>query len=149
MTAPRRINKEFSDLKRDPIPGVTAGPKGEDIFHWTATIKGPDSSPYEGGLFTLDIRFPSDYPFQPPRFSFTTRIYHPNINSRGGICLDILKETWSPALTVAKVLLSITSLLCDPNPDDPLVPEIATLYKTNREKYNTHAREYTEKYAKK
>ncbi|CAM9795732.1 unnamed protein product [Pylaiella littoralis] len=86
---------------------------------------GPDDSPYAGGVFFLNIHFPADYPFKPPKVNFTTRIYHCNINSNGGICLDILKDQWSPALTISKVLLSICSLLTDPNPDDPLVPEIA------------------------
>lgn len=108
---------------------------------------GPPDSPYQGGVFFLTIHFPTDYPFKPPKVAFTTRIYHPNINSNGSICLDILRSQWSPALTISKVLLSICSLLCDPNPDDPLVPEIARIYKTDREKYNELAREWTRKYA--
>ena len=120
-------------------------------------------SPFQGGLFFLSIHFPTDYPFKPPKVNFTTRIYHPNINSNGSICLDILRDQWSPALTISKgnlsvqettlmrltslVLLSICSMLTDPNPDDPLVPEIAHVYKTNRSKYEETAREWTRKYA--
>ncbi|KAG8008885.1 Ubiquitin-conjugating enzyme E2 D4 [Nibea albiflora] len=91
-------------------------------------------SPYQGGVFFLTIHFPTDYPFKPPKVAFTTKIYHPNINSNGSICLDILRSQWSPALTVSKVLLSICSLLCDPNPDDPLVPDIAHIYKNDKDK---------------
>ena len=108
---------------------------------------GPDDSPYAGGVYFLNIHFPTDYPFKPAKINFTTRIYHPNINSNGSICLDILKDQWSPALTISKVLLSISSLLTDANPDDPLVPEIAHIYKTDKSKYEATAREWTRKYA--
>ncbi|KAK9039861.1 hypothetical protein V6N11_015047 [Hibiscus sabdariffa] len=107
---------------------------------------GPPDSPYAGGVFLVTIHFPPDYPFKPPKVAFRTKVFHPNINSNGSICLDILKEQWSPALTISKVLLSICSLLTDPNPDDPLVPEIAHMYKTDRNKYETTARSWTQKH---
>ncbi|DAA23342.1 TPA: ubiquitin-conjugating enzyme E2D 3-like [Bos taurus] len=91
------INKELSDLARDPPAQCSAGPVGDDMFHWQATIMGPNDSPYQGGVFFLTIHFPTDYPFKLPKVAFTTRIYHPNINSNGSICLDILRSQWSPA----------------------------------------------------
>ena len=143
----KRISKELSELGRDPPAQCSAGPVGDDMFHWQATIMGPPDSPYQNGVFFLAIQFPTDYPFRPPKVAFTTKIYHPNINSNGSICLDILRSQWSPALTISKVLLSICSLLCDPNPDDPLVPEIARIYKTDRAKYKKIAEEWTQKYS--
>ena len=143
----KRIQKELKDLQNDPPSNCSAGPNGEDMFEWQATILGPEETPYQGGVFFLKIHFPSDYPFKAPKVGFTTPIYHCNINKNGGICLDILKSQWSPALTVSKVLLSITSLLSDPNPDDPLVPEIAKLYKKNREKHDLIAKNYTQQHA--
>lgn len=112
-----------------------------------ATIMGPADSPYQGGIFQLEIHFPVDYPFKPPKVRFLTKIYHPNVNASGGICVDILKDQWSPGLTISKVLLSICSLLTDPNPDDPLVPEIANVYKDDRERYEATARKWTRDYA--
>jgi len=143
----KRIKKELQDLNKDPPAQCSAGPVQDDLFHWQATIMGPTESPYQGGVFFLNIHFPTDYPFKPPKISFSTRIYHPNINSNGSICLDILRSQWSPALTVSKVLLSICSLLNDPNPEDPLVPEIARVFKQDPKKYESTAKEWTIKYA--
>lgn len=144
----RRIKKELEDITKDPPGGCSCGPKTEtNLFEWSGMIMGPADSPFSGGVFSVSIYFPVDYPFKPPKVSFTTRIYHPNVNDSGVICLDILKTKWSPALTISKVLLCILSLLTDPNPDDPLWPEVAHEYKTNRALYDTKAREWTEKYA--
>lgn len=139
----RRINKEISDLKADPPFNCSAGPLGNDLYQWEAVIMGPEDSPYTGGIFKLRIQFPVDYPFKPPHIQFLTKIFHPNINSAGMICLDILKTQWSPALTISKVLLSICSLLTDPNPKDPLAPEIAHMYLERRDEYEIEARRMT------
>ena len=97
----RRIQKELNDLGKDIIPGLSAGPLQEDLFHWTASMMGPPgylfltvASPYEGGLFFLDIYFPADYPFKPPKVQFTTKVYHPNVNKNGVICISTLKDDW-------------------------------------------------------
>jgi len=149
-TTIKRVRREYERLKSEPIPMCSAGPINDANFlEWYAEIEGPRDSPYSGGKFRLSVVFPKTYPFKPPKIQFKTYVYHPNINDKGGICLDILKESWSPALTISKVLLSLVSLLTDPNPDDPLVPEIAKTFKNDRNKYNETARMYTEKYAKK
>jgi len=92
-SAIKRINKELQDLGKDPPAGCSAGPIDEsDLYTWQASIVGPDDSPYAGGVFFLNIHFPTDYPFKPPKITFSSKIYHPNINSNGSICLDILKD---------------------------------------------------------
>lgn len=144
----KRIARELREMQTDAPGNCSAGPINEDnIYKWTGSIIGPEGSPYAGGIFWLDVDFPVDYPFKPPRVTFTTKVFHPNVNANGGICLDILKEQWSPALSIGKVLLSISSLLTDPNPKDPLVPDIAHLYETDRAKFNQLAREWTLRFA--
>ncbi|KAK7507942.1 hypothetical protein BaRGS_00000907 [Batillaria attramentaria] len=138
---PPKLTKNLSTSAR------SAGPKGDNLYEWVSTILGPKGSVYEGGVFFLDIHFSPDYPFKPPKVVFRTRIYHCNINSQGVICLDILKDNWSPALTISKVLLSVCSLLTDCNPHDPLVGNIAHQYTTNREEHDRIARQWTKRYA--
>ena len=147
MSTVNRLNKELEEIIKNPPTNCNAGMVEDDIFHWNATIIGPESTPYHGGIFKLRINFPQDYPFKPPIVIFITKIYHCNINMSGSICLDILKENWSPALTISKILLSICSLMDDQNPDDPLNNEAAQIYLNNKEEFNKIAKDYTLKYS--
>lgn len=148
-TSARRLQREFEEFLLDPPPNCSAGPKANNLYEWTASIAGPQGSPYEGGVFHLDVQFSRQHPFKPPKVTFRTRIYHCNVDNKGNICLDILKDTWSPALTISKILLSITSLLTDCNPKDPVSPTAASQYLTNREEHDRIARIWTKRYATK
>jgi ubiquitin-conjugating enzyme E2 D len=100
-----KILKDLQELLRDPVANCSAGPEGDDMFRWQASIMGPRHSPYQGGVFYLSIQFPMDYPFKAPLVEFKTPIYHPNISTFGSICVDILDSNWSPALSITKGLL--------------------------------------------
>lgn len=143
----RRLKKELEEIRNDPPSNCSAGPIGDDMYNWEATIIGPSDSPYSGGIFKLKLQFCDDFPFKPPKVKFITKILHPNIDCYGNICLDILNKNWSPVLNVTKLLLSISSLLTDPNPDDPLDAEVAYIYKNDNQKFVKMARNYTLKHA--
>jgi ubiquitin-conjugating enzyme E2 D/E len=148
MSLLKRINREYQDLMKNPIQNCSASPVNEnDLTKWDAVIIGPEDTPYEGGVFNIGIEFPQDYPFKPPKMTFKTKIYHPNISPTGAICLDILKDRWSPILSIGKALLSLSSLLSEPNPDDPLVIEPARAYKHDYPKFVETARNWTRDYA--
>lgn len=143
-----RILNDLKDIEQNPPSHVSAGVIDEsNIYEWDATIIGPGLSPYAGGIFRLSIIFPETYPFNPPYIKFITKIFHPNIDMNGNICLDILNVKWSPALKIADLLLSITSLLDDPNPNDPLNKEAAILFNENIDDYKKRVRNFTIKYA--
>lgn len=150
MSSLQRINKElYSLVKGEGAPDITAGPKGDDPTQWVASIVGPRGTPYEAGIFFLSVDFPEDYPFSPPAIKFLTKIYHMNVGEDGEIQLDILGQNWSPALTVAKVLLSIVSLLShpDPDPETALRKDLAELHESNRAKYAANAAGFTHVHA--
>ncbi|KAJ3968944.1 ubiquitin-conjugating enzyme/RWD-like protein [Lentinula raphanica] len=143
----KRIHREVADLKKEDLGAMTLAPSDDNLFLWKGQIPGPSGSVYEGGVFDLEVTLASDYPFTAPRVVFKTRIYHMNISERGDICIDILKHNWSPALSLFKVLLSLSSLLTDPNPRDPLVGVIANQYTVNRQLHDSTARQWTQLYA--
>lgn len=146
-----RVQKELKECNRDTeISGVSISlHDGADLTHLCGTIAGPVGTPYEGGTFVIDIQLLSDYPFEPPKMQFVTRVWHPNISSQNGaICLDILKDQWSPALTLKTALLSLQALLSAPAPDDPQDAVVAQQYIRDYRKFAGTARHWTETFAK-
>lgn len=146
-----RVQKELTECNRDrEVSGVSiALHDGANISHLTGTIAGPADSPYEGGTFVIDIRLPGGYPFEPPKMQFVTKVWHPNISSQNGaICLDILKDQWSPALTLKTALLSLQALLSSPAPDDPQDAVVAQQYLRDYPTFAATARYWTEAFAK-
>ena len=148
----KRIKKELEEFNKSELEekGYSAGPEDDsDMYKWVATIPGPEDSPYEGGSFCLSLEFPKDYPFKPPKVLFTTKVYHPNVKKdTGTICLDILKDQWSPDIKVSQVLMAINNLLINPNVDHPLEEEVAKQYKEDRKAYDETAKQWTEEHAK-
>ncbi|MCJ1309615.1 Ubiquitin-conjugating enzyme E2 11 [Agyrium rufum] len=131
QTVTKRLQSELLSLMMSSPPTISAFPSETSLTTWSATIQGPDSTPYEGLNFKLRFEFPSNYPYAPPTVLFRTPIYHPNVDFSGRICLDILKDKWSAVLNVLGVLLSLQSLLGEPNNASPLNGEAAELWDKN------------------
>lgn len=147
-----RMNKELERLKKDPPHGITCWSVEGKLNHLEAKLLGGEETPYEGGVFKLEIKIPNRYPFEPPHVQFLTKIYHPNIDSAGRICLDVLKSpptgSWKPAHNLHTILTSIQLLLAEPNPDDGLMVEISREYKHQRPAFVAKAKQWTSQYAK-
>lgn len=145
----KRILKEYRDIITDPRPGVFAFMSADNNRFWKLVIQGPEDSPYAGGFFMLSVQFPETYPFKPPTVRFVTPVYHCNINGDGNICLDVLKNSWSPALTASKVATTLQLLLEHPNPDDALDAFKAQVYLTEKDRYLKEAKDFTARHASK
>ncbi|XP_076960919.1 ubiquitin-conjugating enzyme E2 27-like [Bidens hawaiensis] len=145
-----RVQKELQECNKDVnLSGISVNPKSDNLINLTGSIPGPIATPYEGGTFIIDIDLPDAYPFEPPRMKFATKVWHPNISSQSGaICLDILKDQWSPALTLKTALLSIQALLSAPQPDDPQDAVVAQQYLKDYQTFASTARYWTESFAK-
>ncbi len=122
LAAAKRLRKELQNLERSKAdPDIYLIPDSENILKWTALLRGPAETPYEGGIFQLNIDCGQDYPLAPPSIQFATKVFHPNVHFRtGDVCLDILKKEWSPAWGIQAACRAILALLSDPDADSPL-----------------------------
>ncbi|GBG27470.1 Ubiquitin-conjugating enzyme E2 T [Hondaea fermentalgiana] len=156
MMRKARLMRELEMLSRDPPPGVAVWPSTDkdgvernDVLD--ATVQGPPDSPYEAGAFKMRVTVPGRYPHEPPGVQFVTKVYHPNVDGAGRICLDSLKMppkgAWQPSLNIGQVLSQIRLLLAEPNPDDPLMPEISEELRNDPTRFRQRAKEHTERYA--
>ena len=130
----RRLQTELMSLMTSSDAGISAFPDGDNIFSWVGTIEGAKGTVYENLKYSLTLSFANEYPYKAPVVKFSTPCFHPNVDQFGNICLDILKEQWSPAYNVRTILLSIQSLLGEPNNDSPLNTHAAGLW-SNQEEY--------------
>ncbi|EIW85356.1 ubiquitin-conjugating enzyme [Coniophora puteana RWD-64-598 SS2] len=131
----KRLSNELMTLMMSSSPGISAFPKSDsNLFDWAGTIEGPTGTIYEGLAFRMSISFPSNYPYAAPTIKFDTPCYHPNVDlATGAICLDILQDKWSAVYSVQTVLLSLQSLLGEPNNASPLNTDAANTWSSPKE----------------
>ncbi|KAL1915245.1 uncharacterized protein VTP21DRAFT_7521 [Calcarisporiella thermophila] len=154
-TALKRLMTEYKELTVNAPEGIVAGPVTEEnFFEWEALIAGPEGTPYEGGLFSAILTFPRDYPLSPPTMKFTCPMFHPNIYPDGTVCISILhppgddpnmyessSERWSPVQSVEKILLSVVSMLAEPNDESGANIEACKIWRSDREAFNKTVRD--------
>ncbi|KAF1996451.1 ubiquitin-conjugating enzyme E2 15 [Amniculicola lignicola CBS 123094] len=158
--ASKRLFKEYRALSSDPPDGITAGPVSEDdMFVWEALIQGPEGTPFEGGVFPAELKFPRDYPLAPPTMRFMVDVWHPNVvYPNGTVCISILhppgddphhyeqaSERWSPIQSVEKILISVMSMLAEPNDESPANVDAARMWREKRAEYETRVRDNVRK----
>ncbi|KAH0557381.1 ubiquitin-conjugating enzyme E2 G1 [Cotesia glomerata] len=145
------LRKQLAELNKNPVEGFSAGLIDDnDIYRWEVLIIGPPDTLYEGGFFKAHLQFPKEYPLRPPRMKFITEIWHPNIEKNGDVCISILhepgddkwgyekaSERWLPVHTVETILISVISMLADPNDESPANVDAA---KEWRESYSEFKR---------
>lgn len=158
-TAQKRLLKEYQELSKNPPEGVIAGPASEDnLFVWDCLLEGPPDTPYEDGVFSATLTFPKDYPLSPPALTFTPPLLHPNIYSDGKVCISILhppgddplqyeraEERWSPVQSVEKILLSVVSMLAEPNIESGANIDACKLWRDDRPKFEKTVKDQVKK----
>jgi ubiquitin-conjugating enzyme E2 T len=151
MQKSQRLNREIKGLVEHPPEGISCY-TSDKLNNFSISIIGPHGSPFEGSLFKLELEIPDRYPFVPPRLKFITPVYHPNIDTEGRICMDLLKMPpnggWRPTISLENLIVAVQMLLGNPNPDDPLMVDIAEEYRFNKKEYERKARKILLEYEK-
>eukprot|EP00906_Rhabdomonas_costata_P023171 RCo033360 len=147
--ATKRLMKELEKASSSAPPEITVEPKAQtDLFNWQATIRGPATTPYEGGRFTIEIKIPPEYPFKAPIFRFTTKIFHPSVKSDdGSICGEIFSD-WKPSVMILDVLADILKMLREPSHENALEPDIGKMLREDKAKFVRNAKDWTKRFAK-
>ncbi|XP_060075611.1 ubiquitin-conjugating enzyme E2 L3-like [Ylistrum balloti] len=150
MAATRRLSKELADLQSQPKTSFKNIAVDEsNILIWNGLLVS-DIPPYNKGAFRIEINFPAEYPFKPPKITFKTKIYHPNVDEKGQVCLPIISaENWKPATKTDQVIQALVSLVNDPEPDHPLRADIAEEFSRDHKQFMKNAEEHTKKHAEK
>ncbi|ARF08835.1 ubiquitin-conjugating enzyme E2 [Catovirus CTV1] len=147
----KRLLREYENLMKgkNKINGIKVTIQDNNVRYYLMELEGPEDTPYQGGLFKLELYYTDEYPNVPPKVRFLNKIYHPNVDGLGRICLDILKDKWSPIIQMRTLGLSLIALLSSPNLDDPLDASIANHFKNDFEGAKSKAIEWTRMYASK
>jgi ubiquitin-conjugating enzyme E2 G2 len=154
-SALKRLMAEHRQLMKNPPEGIVAGPKSDDnYFEWEANILGPPDTCFEYGVFKASLTFPKDYPMSPPKMKFVSDICHPNVYADGRVCISILHppgddpmgyesatERWSPVQNVEKILLSVMSMLAEPNCESAANVDAAKLWRDQRASFLHRAKQ--------
>ncbi|EDL28649.1 mCG48957, partial [Mus musculus] len=150
MAASRRLMKELEEIRKYGMKNF-CNIQVDEANSWTSQgLIVPDKPPYDKGAFRIEINFPAEYPFKPPKITLKTKIYHPNIDEKGQVCLPVISaENWKPATKTDQVIQSLTALVSDPQPEHPLRADLAEEYSKDRKKFCKNAEEFTKKYGEK
>ncbi|XP_029635792.1 ubiquitin-conjugating enzyme E2 L3 isoform X1 [Octopus sinensis] len=150
MAATRRLNKELIELKTGINKSYCEiNPDRSNMLLWNCLLV-PDNPPYNKGAFKIQIEFPAEYPFKPPRITFQTKIYHPNVDEKGQVCLPIISaENWKPASKMDQVIEALLALVNDPEPEHPLRADLAEEFTKDKKKFLKNAEEHTKKFGEK
>jgi ubiquitin-conjugating enzyme E2 D/E len=145
----RRLAKEVSMLEQKPVPNCDIHPDNGNLQKWVGTIRGPEGTPYEGGIFRVEFTIPAEYPHKPPQLIINTPIYHMNVDKQGKACIDLLRdEVWAASTKLSAVFEEVLAMLANPNPGHAENTEMAQEYMSDKAAYEKKVRQFVAQYAK-